>query len=251
MRLSRIFSPTTISADQTHSLDARAAHYLQHVLRLKVGDKIAIFDGSGGEYLAEIETLRKKKLDVRIIQFEDRQTQSPLTIELGLGISRGDRMDIAIQKATELGVSSIRPLASTRSGNKLKPAVVEKKMAHWQGVIISACEQSGLNTLPTLLNPTDIDTWAASCKQELKLVLYPNAGKSQKLPTTCTSVALAVGPEGGLDPQEIERLTQAGFLSTQLGPRVLRTETAPLAAISILQFLWGDFNPWCLLSSNR
>ena len=152
-------------------------------------------------------------------------------------------MDTAIQKATELGVTSICPLSSARSGNRLKPAVLEKKLQHWQGVIVSACEQSGLNQLPKLLSPKNVDEWAMHCEQQVKLVLHPNAEQAQNLPAQCQTVALAVGPEGGLDSQEIDTLCKAGFSPTQLGPRILRTETAPLAAISILQYLWGDFNP--------
>ena len=169
-----------------------------------------------------------------------QQLASPLQLELGIAISRGDRMDWVIQKATELGATSIAPLTTLRSEVKLKGERAEKKQRHWQQVIISACEQCGLNQLPQLQPLANLESWLPGVNADRKFVLHhrdTSANKSDRKPT---SAAILIGPEGGLEENEIISAGQHGFEALTLGPRILRTETAPLAAIAILQAKWGD-----------
>lgn len=239
MRLSRFFIDAPLSLGQ-HQLPEAQAHYIARVLRLSAGAAVQLFDGSGREYLGSLIEAGKKTVLVELNEELAGMAESPLHIHLGQGLSRGERMDWAIQKATELGVSEITPLLSERCEVRLKDERAEKRMAHWRQVAISACEQCGRSVLPVIHAPVTLAEWQASVEAELKLVLHPVAVALQQHAKP-QSLAFLIGPEGGLSDAEVESAQQAGFQPARLGPRVLRTETAPVVALSVAQQLWGDF----------
>ena len=238
MRLSRFFidAPLTLGS---HALPETAAHYIGRVLRLSNGSAVQLFDGSGQEYLGELVEVGKKQVRVELRQQLAGQPESPLRIHLGQGLSRGERMDWAIQKATELGVAQITPLISERCEVRLNDERADKRLAHWRQIAISACEQCGRSVVPTIHPPQLLGDWLP-VEAELKLVLHPVAAPlaSHARPRT---LAFLIGPEGGLSEHEVEQAQQAGFQAARLGPRVLRTETGPVVALSVAQQLWGDF----------
>lgn len=240
MRISRLFIDTTLSPNALISLDEKASHYLIKVLRLKPNAPLVVFNGDGNQYSATIEAIEKKAVTLRTKDCEAVNNESPLSIHLAIALSKGDRMDWIIQKATELGVTAITPLTSERSEVKLKGERLEKKLQHWQQIAISACEQCGRNRVPTINALSIADDWAKTVKAERKLVLHHRTEQSIDATLTIASAALLIGPEGGLSKREIKAAEQCGFAALQLGPRVLRTETAPLAAITLLQHSWGD-----------
>jgi len=239
MRLSRFFVDLPLSLGQ-HPLPEAQAHYIGRVLRLAVGDAVQLFDGSGQEFVGELVEVGKKSVQVELREQFSGQTESPLRIHLGQGLSRGERMDWAIQKATELGVAEITPLVSERCEVRLKDERADKRLAHWRQIAISACEQCGRSRVPTINPPLGLGDWLAQTAADLKLVLHPVAeplaGHARP-----ASLAFLIGPEGGLSDAEVQLAQQAGYHSARLGPRVLRTETAPVVAISVAQQLWGDF----------
>lgn len=239
MRLSRFFIDAPLSLGQ-HELPEAQAHYIGRVLRHAVGDAVQLFDGSGLEYLGELIEVGKKAVRVELREQLAGQAESPLRIHLGQGLSRGERMDWAIQKATELGVGEITPIVSERCEVRLKDERADKRLAHWRQVAISACEQCGRSVLPMIHAPITLAEWQAHVQAELKLVLHPVAAplESHARPH---SLAFLIGPEGGLSETEVEQAKAAGFHAARLGPRVLRTETAPVVALAVAQQLWGDF----------
>ena len=239
MRLSRFFIDAPLSLG-SHELPEAQAHYISRVLRLNAGAAVQLFDGSGVEYLGEITEVGKKLVRVELCEQIAGQPESPLRIHLGQGLSRGERMDWAIQKATELGVSEITPIVSERCEVRLKDERADKRLAHWRQIAISACEQSGRSSVPMIHPPMALTDWLQQSSAELKLVLHPvaQALSSHNKPA---SLAFLIGPEGGLNDSEVTQAQAAGFLAARLGPRVLRTETAPVVALSIAQQLWGDF----------
>ncbi|MFT5721297.1 MAG: 16S rRNA (uracil1498-N3)-methyltransferase [Motiliproteus sp.] len=242
MRLTRVYEPQPLIEGAELSLNDSAVQHLGRALRMRPGDSVLLFDGAGNEHRAELLALSKREVSVRVGPASARSLESSLAIELGQVMSRGERMDYAVQKATELGVTRIQPLFSERCEVKLSSERQDKRVQHWQQVAISACEQSGRSRVPEILPPLSLALWLARAAGELKLVLHPNAATplSQRQPPA--SVDLLIGPEGGLSDQEIAQARDAGFESLQLGPRVLRTETAPVAALSVLQYLWGDLS---------
>tara|TARA_R110002167_G_scaffold47554_7_gene140697 strand:- start:818 stop:1546 length:729 start_codon:yes stop_codon:yes gene_type:complete len=240
MRLPRVYEPQPLLAGAELALNDSAVQHLGRALRMRPGDQVLLFDGAGNEHQAELLVLGKRAVTVRVGPALERRAESALSIELGQVMSRGERMDYAVQKATELGVSRIVPLFSERCEVKLSNERQDKRVQHWQQVAISACEQSGRSRVPEILPPQPLSSWLAQCQRELKLVLHPDAAMPLSQRQTPASVALLIGPEGGLSAQEIDQARSAGFESLQLGPRVLRTETAPVAALSVLQYLWGD-----------
>jgi 16S rRNA (uracil1498-N3)-methyltransferase len=243
MRITRIYSAQTLSSDTDLLLEPEPSRHLARVLRLGVGDTLTLFDGSGGEYPSKITAVDKKNVRVLTGSHLHRESESPLQIHLGIAISRGERMDWIVQKSTELGVSTLTPLSTKHTGVKLAGARAEKKIQHWQQIAISACEQCGRNRPPTI-NPLEgLDDWLQFTVAERKLVLHHRADAGASTGEAPASVALLVGPEGGLNESEIATAERAGYSSLRLGPRVLRTETAPLAAIAILQSRWGDMSP--------
>ena len=241
MRITRIFSEVTLEANQQIQLAEKASHHLHKVLRLKPGAELLLFDGCGGQYSAVIDAIEKKSVTVNTGAYEASSKQSPLEIHLGIAISKGDRMDLIMQKATELGVTTITPLISERTEVKLKGERLEKKHLHWQQIIISACEQCGRNQLADIRPLQPIDHWLGNISADKKIVLHHRTDQKLLATEEPKSVALLIGPEGGLSSKEIQRAEERQFNALQLGPRVLRTETAPMAAIAILQYIWGDF----------
>ncbi len=239
MRLSRFFIDAPLSLGQ-HELPEDQAHYIARVLRLSAGDAVQLFDGSGHEYRGELLEAGKKRVLVELTEQLAGMTESPLHIHLGQGLSRGERMDWAIQKATELGVTEITPLVSERCEVRLKDERADKRLAHWRQVAISACEQCGRSVVPVIHPPVTLAEWQASVEAELKLVLHPVAVPLQQHARP-QSLAFLIGPEGGLSEAEVSAAQAAGFQPARLGPRVLRTETAPVVALSVAQQLWGDF----------
>ncbi|MCO6056366.1 16S rRNA (uracil(1498)-N(3))-methyltransferase [Pseudomonas sp. MOB-449] len=239
MRLSRFFIDAPLSLGQ-HELPEAQAHYIGRVLRLAAGDAVQLFDGSGQEYLGELVEVGKKAVRVELREAIAGQPESPLRVHLGQGLSRGERMDWAIQKATELGVAEISPIVSERCEVRLKDERADKRLAHWRQVAISACEQCGRSVLPVIHSPVTLADWQRQVEADLKLVLHPVAEPlaSHARPGT---LAFLIGPEGGLSEAEVEAAKAAGFHAARLGPRVLRTETAPVVALSVAQQLWGDF----------
>ncbi|WP_233114205.1 16S rRNA (uracil(1498)-N(3))-methyltransferase, partial [Aggregatibacter actinomycetemcomitans] len=218
------------------------ANHVGRVLRMRAGDQLELFDGSNHIYQAVITAVAKKSVEVDILsrQFDDRE--SPLAIHLGQVISRGERMEFTIQKSVELGVNVITPLWSERCGVKLDGERMDKKIQQWQKIAIAACEQCGRNKIPEIRPLMKLQQWCAEPNDALKLNLHPRARYSiRTLPEIpAAGVRLLIGSEGGLSPQEIAQTEQQGFVDVLLGKRVLRTETAAMAAITALQVCFGD-----------
>ena len=243
MRNPRIYQDLPISVGQQLQLDEKGSHHVGKVLRMQAGQPLRLFNGEGGEYQATVLAVDKKNVLVEVTAFQEDDHQSPLHVHLGQVISRGERMDYALQKAVELGVSEITPLFSMRCEVKLSGARLEKRMQQWQHLIISACEQCGLNQLPRLNPPQVALQWFEHCNASLKWLLHPGETPLKLLLDSDKpdAVCLAIGPEGGFDDSEIAGAKQSGFQPVAIGPRVFRTETAPIAALSLLQYQWGDF----------
>jgi len=224
-------------------IEGDRARYLGRVLRLRVGDEITVFNGEGPEWVATIGALTKSTAALRIGERHEAGTESPLKIHLVQGISRGERMDFVVQKATELGVKRITPVLTEYGVVKLDQARGEKRREHWENVATSACEQSGRTRPPLIDAPMRLKDWFGSKpdKVDAELVLTPGAASSlTAIDTPTTKVCLLIGPEGGFSDTEYEDAAIAGFDAVSLGPRVLRTETAAVAALSVLQSRWGD-----------
>ncbi|MGL5948033.1 MAG: 16S rRNA (uracil(1498)-N(3))-methyltransferase [Aeromonas sp.] len=241
MRIPRIYEPQALSVGQTLALSDDGANHIGRVLRMQAGHALELFNGDGQHYAATIAEVSKKALTVTITAASQHNVESPLSIHLGQVISRGDKMDFTLQKAVELGVSVITPLLSERCGVKLNAERLDKKREQWQKIVISACEQCGRNVVPEVRAPIDLEAWMQEETAELKLNLHPRAQYSiNTLPTPTAGVRLLIGPEGGLSSDEIARSVSANFQEMLLGPRVLRTETAALTAITALQCRFGD-----------
>lgn len=239
----RIFSDTPLAPDSKVVLTGTSATHVSKVLRLRQGDAITVFDSSGMEYAAHIDAMTRHEVSVTIGAGHAPPTESVLDVCLLQGICRGQRMDMLIQKTTELGIRSIHPIACERSVVRLDVARSKKKVDHWRQIAISACEQSGRVHVPDIAAPAEFEAALASLGDAPghRLLLDPTADRG--IDTTMNpeaGIALLIGPEGGLTPAEREVARAAGFQPIRLGPRILRTETAPLAALSILQYLFGD-----------
>lgn len=240
MRIPRIFTNQPLASDQSLDLDENASRHVGKVLRMQAGRSLTLFNGQGGEYSATISEISKKVVRVEIGEFSATDRQSPLSIHLGIGISRGERFDYVLQKATELGVGRITPLFTERTEVKLAGPRLEKKWQHWQQVLISSCEQCQRNMLPELNQAMSLEQWLPTVEETSRFVLHHRSDMALSDTRVPESVALAIGPEGGLSDAEIAECSKQEFQALTLGPRVFRTETAPLAAISIMQYLWGD-----------
>lgn len=238
----RIHLPLPLQTGAEVELDARAAGHAVRVLRLRAGDTLVLFNGDGNDYTAALVEVRKDQARCRVLSAQARPTESPLLIELAQGISRGERMDYTIQKAVELGVQRIVPLDTERSQVKLSGEREEKRLQHWHGIILHACEQSGRSLIPELRPVQRLDRWlAAPTEATHRLFLDPEGDVCVKdLAGPVGSISLLVGPEGGLGPAERELAVARGFLRLRLGPRILRTETAALTALAAIQATWGD-----------
>ena len=243
-RLTRIYHAADLAIDKNYSLDEKASHHLVRVLRLKPGQKFIVFNGLGSaEYLTELVSIDKKSAEVKTLECLTKHVESPLKIYLGQAISRGERMDYTLQKSVELGVYEITPLFTERCGVDLKGDRLEKRVAHWQQVVISACEQSGRCYVPQVKTPQTLETWMQSLQVDLALVADPKSTKSLRDFSTCIDrVALLCGSEGGLSDSELNLAQHYKTEGFSLGPRILRTETAALTAISLMQERWGDLS---------
>jgi len=243
MRTSRFYTGEQLRSDATLTLDEETSHYLLRVLRLRAGDRLILFNGDGSEYQALLAGTERNHATVTIGERNEPQRESDLRVILGQGIPRGDRMDLVLQKSVELGAAAITPLCTTRSQVRLSGKRLQNRLAHWQGIVRSACEQSNRVLVPSLESVRLLPEWLASSQvmeTQLGLVLDPTASRRLKELEPVTSVSILVGPEGGLETEEVELAESHGFRRIGLGPRVLRTETAALAAIAALQALWGD-----------
>jgi len=244
MRIPRIYVPQTLRPGREVELPIQAGEHLARVLRLDRGHPLRLFDGSGDEYEAELASLAKRSVTARVLESaaaEDRE--SPLRITLAQGIARGEKMDWILQKATELGVARIVPIVTDRTEVKLDAERAERRVAHWEAVVASACEQCGRSRLPPVDEPLKLSDWAASLDDSagLRLALDPEGDLAPRDLPECERATLAVGPEGGLSDHDLATLQQAGFRGLRLGPRILRTETAGLAALAVMQALRGDW----------
>ena len=249
MRRPRFYTEQPLGPGETLTLEAEPSRHIAKALRMQVGDGLCVFDGRGAEAAARVQSIARDRVEVELESVEAIDRESPLAVTLAIGVSRGDRMDTVIQKATELGVRAIWPMSSERTGVRLDGARLAKKQGHWRRVAISACEQCGRNRLPEIAElATFTELMARSAHGDgatLRLILHPEdrepGSRAAKLPQRTTSLLLLTGPEGGFSDAEVDAATEAGFRALQLGPRVLRTETAPLAALAVAQARWGDF----------
>jgi len=242
VRLNRVHVDNPIAGRQTCELSGSAAHHVSRVLRLRMGAPLVLFDGEGGEYLATIAALGKNRVSVAIGEYSAADNESQLEITLVQGISRADRMDLVIQKATELGVTRVVPIATERSVMRADETQVRRKLEHWRGIATAACEQCGRNRLPEIGAPLAWQRWLSTRTSSARSLLLAR-GAATPLGAVlggATSVELLIGPEGGLAPDEEAAALAAGFRAVKLGPRVLRTETAAIAAIAAIQHQIGD-----------
>ncbi|MFW5450636.1 MAG: 16S rRNA (uracil(1498)-N(3))-methyltransferase [Methylophagaceae bacterium] len=242
MRIPRFYCSELNAASEVIELPAAAHRHAIQVLRMKPGEALRVFDGNGLEYQAILDQVAKRGSIIRLGNKIEIDNESSLNITLLQGISRGERMDYAIQKAVELGVNSIVPVVTERCNVQLSNGRADKRLAHWQGVMVSACEQSGRSMLPELSDVISLDDVLAKDygDENCHLVLDPQADKGFTELKQYDDVALLIGPEGGLTEQEVQQANRTGFQSVRIGPRVLRTETAAIAAIAIVQTMWGD-----------
>ncbi|MEY8238723.1 MAG: 16S rRNA (uracil(1498)-N(3))-methyltransferase [Cycloclasticus sp.] len=241
MRISRLFVDQPLVDNGLISLETDAAHYLRNVLRLKKGFELTLFNGQGGEFAATVELVSRKEVRLNIGQYRELNLESALSIELGLSVSRGERMDVAIQKATELGVSVITPVLTQHCVVKLNEERRLQRHQHWQNIIYRACEQCGRNVPPQLNVAMDLAEWLQGDLADSRIIFEPGKAASLKsFPQPAQQVAVLIGPEGGFSEQEVIDAQQAGFSALGFGPRVIRNETAAIASIAAMQVLWGD-----------
>jgi 16S rRNA (uracil1498-N3)-methyltransferase len=240
MRLTRVFVDAPLQTDAALPLPSGPARHLVRVLRGGPGDALTVFNGQGGEFAAIVESVKRDAVTVRIGAHVAIERESPLATTLLQAIARGDKMDHILQKATELGVTRVIPVMSARSNVRLDALAIARKQEHWQAVVIAACEQCGRNRIPEVAQPLALPAALQATTSDLKLLLAPDAGATPLPAKMPRSIALLVGPEGGLDQLEVDAARRLGFVASQLGPRVLRTETAALAALAALQFAAGD-----------
>ena len=242
MNLPRFYCREALSPGAHIDLPEPVARHAVRVLRLPPGASVVLFDGRGGQYEACIERIEKNRVVASLGAWQDVECESRLAVTLIQAVQAGEKMDFTIQKAVELGVAEIVPVDSRRSVTKLVGERAGKRVAHWQGVAASACEQCGRNQVPQVAPLEKLESWLARpASQGLRLILAPDAEFALADLAPAKNVQMLIGAEGGLDPQEISAAKQAGFQAVRLGPRVLRTETAALAALAAMQALWGDF----------
>lgn len=232
----RFYIETDLAVDTIVELTETVFHHWVKVLRAQNGEKATLFNGQGGEYEVELVDVAKKAASVKVTQFNPANRTPKFQALLGQVMSKGDRMDYAIQKAVELGVSEIQLLTSDRCEMRLKYDRDQKKIDHWQGIAIAACEQCGLNIVPKILAPISLEKWLETDLPTTKIVLAPNKDEIDVLTNATPDIALLIGPEGGLSEEEISASNQKGFINWCIGERVLRTETAPVVALSILNY---------------
>lgn len=242
MNLPRFYCREALSPGAHVELPEPVARHAVRVLRLPPGAPMILFDGRGGEYLAHIERIERDRVYAELAAWRDIERESPLRVTLVQALQAGEKMDFTIQKAVELGIRDIVPVESRRSVMRLAGERAAKRGAHWQGVVASACEQCGRNQVPIVAPLEKLERWLARpAPAGLRLMLAPDAEQTLAEIPPASEVQLLIGAEGGLDPQEMIAARQAGFMPVRLGPRILRTETAGLAALAVMQALWGDF----------
>ncbi len=248
----RFYCPPPLATGLCLQLPEGAARHAARALRLRVGDKITLFDGSGGEFAACISSIERERVGVDVLEWRARDCESPLSVTLVQALQAGEKMDLTVQKAVELGVARIVPLVSRRSVVRLDGERALRRVEHWRGVVASACEQSGRNRVPEVAALEGMERWLARTSAPIptppagvvRLMLAPGAEQSLASlapPAPGASIELLIGAEGGLAPEEMQAAEWAGFVAIRLGPRILRTETAGLAALAAMQCLWGDF----------
>lgn len=238
--LPRIYTNTVIETNQILTISKEVTHHLVTVLRLRPGNIVYLFNGEPGDYQGEIISTGKLA-EIKIQNFIPRTTESNLIIELGQGLSRSDRMDLTLQKATELGVRTITPVLTEKCQIKLKEDRTERKISHWENILISASEQSGRTTIPQLNAPLSIAEWITQPFTGLSIVLDPDSTTPlQAIKEKPSAIRVLIGPESGLSEREVTLAKSKGFQAIHIGPRILRTETAGIAAITLLQYCFGD-----------
>jgi 16S rRNA (uracil1498-N3)-methyltransferase len=238
----RFYLDQPLASGARFGLPPGPARHAARALRLGEGDPITLFNGRGGEYAARIERIHRDDVAVSVGAFADVERESRLQVVLAQGISSGERMDYTLQKAVELGIAAIQPIAAKRSVVKLSGERSDRRVAHWQAVVASACEQCGRNQVPHVAAPLPLAQWLGTPRGGRLLFLSPTAeARLADLPAPEHADCLVAGPEGGFETDEIAALAAAGAIGVRLGPRVLRTETAALAALAAMQTLWGDF----------
>jgi 16S rRNA (uracil1498-N3)-methyltransferase len=243
MSITRLFVVSDLRPGQQLQLDAEQTRYIGRVLRLRAGDSVSVFNGQGGEFTATAESIKKNSAVLLIGEQSDAATESHLKVHLVQGISRGDRMDFVVQKATELGVKRITPVLTEYGVIKLDADRAAKRRDHWQRIAASACEQSGRTRPPLVDVPMRLNAWFGDRTKEADtdLILQPDATAAlTSLPVPVTKICLLIGPEGGFSNTEYEDAKIAGFAAVSLGPRIMRTETAAVAALAVVQSMWGD-----------
>lgn len=240
MRVPRIYTPQQLAENTLVELQHHAVQHLR-VLRMQQGTAIELFDGRGHAHMATLEAISKKNATARIDQPLPSTPPSPLDCEIAVAVSKGDKMDLIVQKATELGVTSISPVTTVRTDVKLGPERWQKKHQHWQQVMISACEQCGRNDLVEIRQTVNLSDWLADCQAQSRVILHPHQADAFSAGHCSASLAMCFGPEGGFSDEEITQATRHGFQAVVLGPRILRAETAPLAALAMAQSWFGDF----------
>ena len=241
MRIPRIYHSEPLHVGSEIDLEEDAANHVGRVLRMSAGQQLELFDGTNLTFSAEITQADKKRVKVRVVSSNADNRESPLHLHLGQVMSRGEKMEFTIQKSIELGVNVITPLFSERCGVKLDAERLAKKIQQWQKIAVAACEQCGRNWLPEISPAMTLQAWCAEADSGLKLNLHPRAQHSiNTLPQPVERVRLLIGPEGGLTTEEIAMTADQGFTDILLGPRVLRTETTALTAITALQVRFGD-----------
>ncbi len=244
MALTRLFIPAALSSGREIQLDAERARYLARILRLRAGDALTVFNGENGEFAASISAIDKGSGTLLVDSHIETATESPLKVHLVQGISRGEKMDYVVQKATELGVKRITPVFAKYGVVKLDAKRAAKRRAHWQGVAESACEQCGRIRPPLIDEPLPLNTWFGeqTGDADIDLILLPRAATAlTSITAPKTKVCMLIGPEGGFSSSECDDANEVGFKAVSLGPRILRTETAAAAALTVAQSLWGDF----------
>ncbi len=242
MRIPRIFTPQALNENSSIILDDAAANHVAKVLRMKVGRKLFVFNGEREcHFEAEVKNCERRSVTLQLHNMINTQLESPLHIHLGQAISKGDRFEFAIQKAVELGVNEITPLWTEHCDVKLNSERLEKKLRQWRQIAIAACEQSGRDIVPTIHDPANLSPWLTSTQAQEKWVLDPRGIVQQEAAQDVKRACILVGPEGGLSDQEVEQACNEGFKAKLIGPRILRTETAALTALCLMQHLWGDF----------
>lgn len=242
----RVYVELALAVGARFVMPEAPGHHLSRVLRLRAGDALTLFDGRGGEYAAVISAVGKPDVAVEVGAWRDVEREPALDVHLAQGVSAGERMDFTLQKAVELGIAGVQPLATERSVVRLEAERAEKRRGHWERVVVRACEQCGRNRVPVVSSLEDLHAWLAMIKSKIGsgvgVILSPDAEHSlTDLPRPEQPFWLLAGPEGGFAPAERAAALRAGFTPVRLGPRILRTETAALAAIAALQALWGDF----------